>query len=97
MFSHVYTLIINPDNTYEVKIDNSKVESGKLEDDWGFLKPTKIKVPQTPTDAYSLSLAFVIEYNALLYPSRVFEQIELCHKWLMTGTHIPLQTRHSRL
>ena len=44
VFSHVYTLIVNPDNSYEVKIDNSKVESGKLEDDWDFLKPKKIKV-----------------------------------------------------
>jgi calreticulin len=39
-------LIVRPDNTYEVKIDNSKVESGKLEDDWDFLQPKKIKDPE---------------------------------------------------
>lgn len=43
--SHLYTLIVNPDNTYEVKIDNKKVESGSLEDDWDFLPPKKIKDP----------------------------------------------------
>ena len=44
MFTHVYTLIVRPDNTYEVKIDNKKVESGELEADWDFLLPKKIKV-----------------------------------------------------
>lgn len=42
----MYTLIVNPDNTYEVKIDNKKVESGNLEDDWDFLPPKKIKDPE---------------------------------------------------
>merc|ERR1712127_828714 len=37
--SHLYTLILNADNTYEVKIDNEKVESGSLEEDWAFLAP----------------------------------------------------------
>ncbi|KAG7266267.1 hypothetical protein CRUP_005882 [Coryphaenoides rupestris] len=40
-FTHLYTLIVNPDNTYEVKIDNKKVESGSLEDDWDVLPPKK--------------------------------------------------------
>ncbi|KAG5848003.1 hypothetical protein ANANG_G00132250 [Anguilla anguilla] len=44
-YSHLYTLIINPDNTYEVKIDNKKVESGSLEEDWDILPPKKIKDP----------------------------------------------------
>uniref|UniRef100_A0A4W5Q372 Calreticulin n=1 Tax=Hucho hucho TaxID=62062 RepID=A0A4W5Q372_9TELE len=37
--------LFNPDNTYEVKIDNKKVESGSLEEDWDFLPPKKIKDP----------------------------------------------------
>lgn len=45
VFTHFYTLIVRPDNTYEVLIDNSKVESGNLEDDWDFLPPKKIKDP----------------------------------------------------
>ncbi|XP_054458360.1 calreticulin [Anoplopoma fimbria] len=45
-YTHLYTLIVNPDNTYEVKIDNKKVESGNLEDDWDFLPPKKMKDPE---------------------------------------------------
>jgi len=44
--SHLYTLIVNPDNTYEVRIDNKKKESGKLDEDWDFLGPKKIKDPK---------------------------------------------------
>ena len=44
--THLYTLIVNPDNTYEVRIDGSKVESGELEADWDFLAPKKIKDPE---------------------------------------------------
>lgn len=43
--THLYTLVLNPDNTYVVKIDNEKVESGNLEDDWDFLAPKTIKDP----------------------------------------------------
>jgi len=43
--THVYTLIVHPDNTYEVRIDGEKKESGKLEDDWDFLLPKEIKDP----------------------------------------------------
>uniref|UniRef100_A0A1B6MUX5 Calreticulin n=1 Tax=Graphocephala atropunctata TaxID=36148 RepID=A0A1B6MUX5_9HEMI len=45
VYSHLYTLIVKPDNTYEVLIDNEKVESGELEADWNFLPPKKIKDP----------------------------------------------------
>ncbi|XP_018583880.2 calreticulin-like [Scleropages formosus] len=44
--THVYTLILRPDQTYEVKIDNEKVESGSLEEDWDFLPPKRIKDPE---------------------------------------------------
>ncbi|KAK7145764.1 hypothetical protein R3I93_013483 [Phoxinus phoxinus] len=44
-YTHLYTLIVNPDNTYEVKIDNKKIESGSLEEDWDVLPPKKIKDP----------------------------------------------------
>lgn len=45
VFTHFYTLIVRPDNTYEVLIDDSKVESGSFEDDWDFLPPKTIKDP----------------------------------------------------
>lgn len=44
--THLYTLILHSDNTYEVRIDNSKVESGNLEDDWDFLPAKTIKDPE---------------------------------------------------
>jgi len=50
--SHVYTLIIHPDQTYEVRIDGEKKESGSLLEDWDFLAPKTIKDPaqSKPTD-----------------------------------------------
>jgi len=44
--SHIYTLVVHPDNTYEVKIDNKEKATGKLEEDWDFLPPKKIKDPK---------------------------------------------------
>nr|AAR29935.1 calreticulin [Amblyomma geayi] len=46
VFSHLYTLIVKPDNTYVVKIDNEVAEKGELESDWSFLPPKKIKDPE---------------------------------------------------
>lgn len=43
--THLYTLILNSDNTYEVHIDGEKEESGDLESDWDMLAPKKIKDP----------------------------------------------------
>jgi calreticulin len=43
--SHLYTLIVRPDNTYEVLIDNEKAESGTMEADWDFLPPKMINDP----------------------------------------------------
>jgi len=43
--THVYTLILNPDQTYEVRIDGSKKESGSLLEDWDFLPAKTIKDP----------------------------------------------------
>merc|ERR1719454_1455197 len=43
--SHLYTLIVKPDNTYEVQIDTNKVDSGSLEEGWDFLEPKQIRDP----------------------------------------------------
>jgi calreticulin len=45
VFTHVYTLIVKPDNTYVVKIDGAEKQTGSLEDDWDILPPKKIKDP----------------------------------------------------
>jgi len=51
-FTHLYTLIVHPDNTYEVKIDNKEVAKGSLKEDWDMLPPKEIKDPKAskPSD-----------------------------------------------
>ncbi|KAK4475776.1 hypothetical protein MN116_001034 [Schistosoma mekongi] len=43
--THLYTLIVRPDNSYEVLVDDEKVESGSLKDDWDMLAPKKVVDP----------------------------------------------------
>lgn len=50
--TNTYTLIVKPDNTYEVRINNEEVQTGSLYDDFDFLLPKEIKDPEQskPTD-----------------------------------------------
>jgi calreticulin len=43
--THLYTLVVNPDNTFQVLIDNKSVRKGSLEDEFDFLAPKEIKDP----------------------------------------------------
>jgi len=43
--SHLYTLVVRADATYEVFIDEVSKQSGKLEEGWDFLEPKEIKDP----------------------------------------------------
>merc|ERR1711998_561583 len=43
--SHLYTLIVKPDMTYEAQIDMNKVDSGSLEEGWDFLEAKEIRDP----------------------------------------------------
>jgi calreticulin len=43
--TNTYTLIVKPDNTYEVRINNEEVQTGSLYDDWKFLEPKEINDP----------------------------------------------------
>merc|ERR1739848_850046 len=45
-FTHVYTLAIRQDNSYEVFIDGESEKKGTLEEDWDMLKPKEIKDPE---------------------------------------------------
>lgn len=51
-FTHLYTLIVHPDNTYEVQIDGKEVAKGNLKEDWDMLPPKEIKDPKAkkPSD-----------------------------------------------
>jgi len=44
--THMYTLIVNSDNTYSVLIDNKEAQSGSLEEHWDFLPAKEIKDPE---------------------------------------------------
>eukprot|EP00803_Ostreobium_quekettii_P005296 evm.model.scf_4015.1 EVM.evm.TU.scf_4015.1 scf_4015:1163-2676(+) len=43
--THVYTLVIHPNNTYQVYIDLKEEKTGSLYEDWDMLPPAKIKDP----------------------------------------------------
>jgi len=43
--THLYTLVVRPDNTFEVFIDLESARSGTLEEGWDFLLPKEIKDP----------------------------------------------------
>jgi len=44
-FTHVYTLIVEPDNTYQILIDGEEKSAGSMYDDWEFELPKQIKDP----------------------------------------------------
>jgi len=46
IYTHVYTLVLKADNTFQVLIDNKEVRSGNIEDEWTILEPKKINDPQ---------------------------------------------------
>jgi calreticulin len=43
--SHVYTLVVHPDNTYAVHVDGEEKTTGSLKEDWSLLEPKEIKDP----------------------------------------------------
>mmetsp|Transcript_14987 Transcript_14987/g.22548 ORF Transcript_14987/g.22548 Transcript_14987/m.22548 type:complete len:396 (-) Transcript_14987:149-1336(-) len=49
--SHLYTLVVKPDHTFEVLIDMKSVRQGTLEDNWDFLEPKEIKDPSVSKPA----------------------------------------------
>merc|ERR1711937_85800 len=44
--THIYTLVVKPDNTFAVSIDGEEVEAGKLAEGWKFLEPKEIDDPE---------------------------------------------------
>jgi len=50
-FTHLYTLILHPDNTYEVQIDGKEAQKGNLKDDFDILPPREIPDPKASKPA----------------------------------------------
>jgi len=46
-FTHVYTMVVKSDNTYDMLIDGESKYSGSMFDDWEFELPKKIKDPES--------------------------------------------------
>merc|ERR1712139_307935 len=44
--SHLYRLILKPDNTVRVEIDQEKIYEGSIKEDWEVLKPKEIDDPE---------------------------------------------------
>merc|ERR1712046_561680 len=44
--SHLYTMILKPDNTVRVEVDQEKIYEGSIKEDWEVLKPKKISDPE---------------------------------------------------
>jgi len=51
-WTHIFTLILKPDNSFQVLIDDKEVSSGSLKSDWDMLPAKEIKDPNAkkPTD-----------------------------------------------
>merc|ERR1712125_226419 len=43
--SHLYRMVLKPDNTVRVEIDEEKIYEGSLKEDWEMLKPKEISDP----------------------------------------------------
>eukprot|EP00747_Dinoflagellata_sp_TGD_P146669 gnl/TRDRNA2_/TRDRNA2_176714_c1_seq4.p1 gnl/TRDRNA2_/TRDRNA2_176714_c1~~gnl/TRDRNA2_/TRDRNA2_176714_c1_seq4.p1 ORF type:complete len:394 (+),score=150.73 gnl/TRDRNA2_/TRDRNA2_176714_c1_seq4:87-1268(+) len=56
--SHLYTLVVKPDNTVRVEIDQEKVYEGSLKEDWELLKAKEISDPddKKPSDWVDTSM-----------------------------------------
>ncbi|KAL3924090.1 MAG: hypothetical protein SGILL_001256, partial [Bacillariaceae sp.] len=49
--THLYTLVLNPDNTFQVLIDNKSVRKGALDAEFDFLPPKQIEDPDASKPA----------------------------------------------
>jgi len=51
VYTHTYTLIVKPDQTYQVLVDNEEKAAGNLLEDWDFLPPKTIPDPDASKPA----------------------------------------------
>lgn len=44
--AHIYTLVVHPDQTYEVFVDCKSVDKGSISENWNYLLPKEIDDPK---------------------------------------------------
>eukprot|EP01100_Stratorugosa_tubuloviscum_P014492 TRINITY_DN780_c0_g1_i1.p1 TRINITY_DN780_c0_g1~~TRINITY_DN780_c0_g1_i1.p1 ORF type:complete len:436 (+),score=180.39 TRINITY_DN780_c0_g1_i1:47-1309(+) len=64
-FTHVYTLVLNSDQTFQVLIDNENVRSGNLINEFKFLLPKEIKDPSKSKPIDWVELKEIDDPNAV--------------------------------
>merc|ERR1711869_162476 len=71
--SHLYTMILKPDNTVRVEIDQDKIYEGSLKEDWELLKPKEISDPddKKPSDWVDEAMMDNPEYKGDWYGKRI--------------------------
>ncbi|KAJ1562382.1 hypothetical protein HK405_012786 [Cladochytrium tenue] len=57
--THQYTLVLHPDQTYEILVDNKEEASGSILDDWDLLPPKTIKDPEAKKPADWVDAAMI--------------------------------------
>lgn len=63
VFTHLYTLIVSPDNTYKVLIDGVEKAAGSLAEDWDILPPKQILDPEASKPADWVDEADMVDPN----------------------------------
>merc|ERR1711997_1310320 len=43
-YTHSYLIVVNKDNTYEIRVDGEEKAKGQMKDDWSFEKPKKLRI-----------------------------------------------------
>lgn len=69
-FTHLYTMILHPDNTYTIEIDQKGVATGSLKEDWDMLEPKDIKDPEAKKPAVCSLPIFSFFFSLLTFANR---------------------------
>jgi calreticulin len=63
-FTHVYTFVLNPDQTFQILVDGEEKRSGNIVDEWDLLPPKEIKDPSVskPAVCFSFTRAHTLSH-----------------------------------
>jgi calreticulin len=64
LFTHLYTAILFPNQTYEIRVDGEKKQSGSLVEDWDVLPPKQIPDPKQSKPADWVDEEYIVDPEA---------------------------------